>query len=100
VIDRGDGEPLSPDAVSRSFYRLARALKLPGLRLHDLRHAYATTLLKADVHPKVASEGLGHSSIAFTMDTYSHVVPSMQVQAAKAIEEALGNAVQGSPAGP
>jgi integrase len=78
VTDQGDGGPLSPDAVSRAFYRLVRALGLPGLRLHDLRHAYATTLLAAGVHPKIASEALGHSSVAFTMDVYSHVLPTMQ----------------------
>jgi integrase len=91
VIDDGDGRPLSPDALSRAFYRLVRSLGLPGLRLHDLRHAYATTLLEAGVHPKVASEALGHSSVAFTMDVYSHVQPTMQEEAAKAIQAALGH---------
>jgi integrase len=90
VLDQGDGGPLSPDALSRAFYRLVRTIGLPGLRLHDLRHAYATTLLKANVHPKVASEALGHSSVSFTMDVYSHVMPGMQEEAAKAIEQALG----------
>jgi integrase len=89
VVDEGDGAPLSPDAVSRAFYRLVRSLGLPGLRLHDLRHAYATTLLVAGVHPKIASEALGHSSVAFTMDVYSHVLPTMQQEAAQAIQAAL-----------
>jgi integrase len=91
VVDQGDGSPLSPDAVSRAFYRLVRSLGLPGLRLHDLRHAYATTLLAAGVHPKIASEALGHSSVAFTMDVYSHVLPTMQEGAAMAIQRALGS---------
>jgi integrase len=95
VVDDGDGGPLSPDAVSRAFYRLVRSLGLPGLRLHDLRHAYATTLLAAGVHPKIASEALGHSSVAFTMDVYSHVLPAMQEQAGRAIQEALGDAIAG-----
>jgi integrase len=90
VMDRGDGGPLSPDALSRSFYRLVRSIGLPGLRLHDLRHAYATTLLVAGVHPKIASEALGHSSVAFTMDVYSHVLPTMQEESARAIQAAFG----------
>jgi integrase len=50
----------------------------------------ATECLRAGVHPKVVSEGLGHSSVAFTMDVYSHLLPSMQQEAAAAIEAALG----------
>jgi integrase len=63
---------------------------MPGLRLHDLRHAYATTLLRAGIHPKIASEALGHSSVAFTMDAYQHLMPGMQEAAALAVEKALG----------
>jgi integrase len=51
---------------------------LNGVRLHDLRHSHATMLLAANVHPKVVSERLGHSSITMTLDTYSHVLPTMQ----------------------
>jgi integrase len=58
--------------------------------LHDLRHAFATSLLVAGVHPKMLSEALGHASTAFTMDVYSHVLPTMGQQVADAIEEALG----------
>jgi integrase len=94
VVEEGDGQPVSPDAFSRAFYRMAHGMGLPDVRLHDLRHAYATALLVAGVHPKVASEALGHSSVGFTLDTYSHVVPSMQQAAADAIEAAIGQAVQ------
>ena len=73
---------------------MAHDMGLPTVRLHDLRHAYATTLLIGGIHPKVASEALGHSSVGFTLDTYSHVVPSMQQAAADAIEAALGQAVE------
>jgi integrase len=93
VIERGDGEPFPPDSLSRDWYRLVRRVELPGLRLHDLRHAYATALLTAGVHPKVTSEALGHSSVAFTMDTYQHLMPTMQEQAVRAIEEAIGGTV-------
>lgn len=89
VIERGDGEPFPPDSLSRDWYRLVRRVGLPGLRLHDLRHAYATALLMAGVHPKVASEALGHSSVSFTMDTYQHLMPTMQEAATRAIEAAL-----------
>lgn len=98
VIERGDGEPFPPDSLSRDWYRLVRRVGLPGLRLHDLRHAYATALPTAGVHPKVASEALGHSSVSFTMDTYQHLMPTMQEQATRAIEEALGNAIGGTVA--
>ncbi len=65
----------------------------PEVRLHDLRHAYATTLLKAKVHPKVASAALGHSTVAFTLDTYSHVVDGDQDDARDAIQKALGGII-------
>jgi Site-specific recombinase XerD len=51
---------------------------LKTIRLYDLRHAYATLLLSKGVNPKVVSERLGHSSIALTLDIYSHVLPDMQ----------------------
>ena len=88
VCDRGDGEHLDPDGLTNAFSRYAASV--PGARLHDLRHAFATTLLAAGVHPKVVSEALGHSSVAFTMDTYQHVLPTMGEQVASAIEAALG----------
>jgi integrase len=76
--------------VSRVFARIAAAAGVSGTRFHDLRHAYATTLLAANVHPKVVSDALGHSSAAFTMDTYQHLLPSLSHTAAAAIEAALG----------
>lgn len=85
VADRGDGRPLEPAELSRAFHRLAG----DGIRLHDLRHAFGSALLEAGIHPKVASEALGHSSVAFTMDTYQHLLPTMGSQVAAAIETAL-----------
>jgi integrase len=90
VLERGDGVPYDPDTFTHLFGKLSTAAGQPGVRFHDLRHAYATALLRRGVHPKVVSEALGHSSTAFTMDTYSHVVPSMQRAAAEAIEAELG----------
>ncbi len=89
VIDRGDGRPRDPDSITGPFKLAATSAGVPGARFHDLRHAYATALLRQGVHPKIASEALGHASVGFTMDTYSHVVPSMQRQSAEAIERAL-----------
>ena len=62
---------------------------LPHVRLHDLRHSHATQLLKQGIHPKVVSERLGHSKISITLDTYSHVLPGMQEDAAQKIDAAL-----------
>jgi integrase len=89
VVERGDGSPVHPDVFSRRFQRLTVRLGLVGVRLHDLRHWFATECLKASVHPKVVSEALGHASTAFTMDVYSHLLPTMQEQASAAIEAAL-----------
>lgn len=89
VFERGDGTPYDPDTFSSAFQRIAKKAGLTGVRLHDVRHGYATALLAAGVHPKIASEALGHSSVAFTLDTYSHVVPSMQQAAADAISQAI-----------
>ena len=68
--------------------------KLPLIRFHDLRHTHATQLLKQGVHPKIVSERLGHSSIAITLDTYSHVLPGMQEEAIADFDAALMVAMQ------
>ena len=62
---------------------------LPKIRFHDLRHTCATLLLSQNVNPKVVSEMLGHATIAITLDTYSHVLPTMQESAAEAMEDVL-----------
>ena len=61
------------------------AARLPAIRLHDLRHSYATAALAAGIPAKVVSERLGHATIAITMDTYSHVLPGMDERAASAV---------------
>ena len=76
------GGMVHPDRFSREFDRLVRGLDVPRIRLHDLRHTYATLALKAGVHPKVVSERLGHSTVGVTLDLYSHVVPSIARDAA------------------
>ncbi len=83
VFTREDGTPLHPDLFSDSFEKHASRLGLDRIRLHDLRHTFATLGLQAGLHPKVVSETLGHASVAFTMDVYSHAIPSMQEEAAE-----------------
>jgi integrase len=87
VIDRGDGRPLNPDTLSSGWWGFVRRAGLPHVRFHDLRHAHATLMLSKGVHPKVVSERLGHASIGITLDTYSHVLPAMQQEAADAFDE-------------
>jgi integrase len=82
VFARADGRPYEPDEFSREFDRKIKRLGVPRIRLHDLRHTWATLALQAGIHPKVVSERLGHSTIAITLDTYSHVTPSLQREAA------------------
>ncbi len=79
--------------LRRSFRPLLEKAGLPPMRLHDLRHSAATLLLTEGVHPKIVQEMLGHSSIAVTMDTYSHVMPSLQRDAAALLDRrlAVGN---------
>ena len=60
---------------------------LPKIRLHDLRHGWATMALQRGVNPKVVSERLGHAGIAITLDTYSHVSPTMQADAAETVAD-------------
>jgi integrase len=84
------GRPLAPWSVSADFRRITRELELPRTRFHDLRHAHATQLLGAGVHPKAVSERLGHSTVAFTMDVYSSVIPSMGRAAADAADQLFG----------
>jgi integrase len=86
VIDRGDGAALNPDTLSTGWARHLRNRSLPKVRFHDLRHAHATLLLLQGVHPKIVSERLGHASIGITLDTYSHVLPALQSQAADAFD--------------
>lgn len=76
------GHLMQPSAVGQRFQRLRQAQGLPYIRLHDLRHTYATLALEAGVHPKVVSERLGHAGITITLDLYAHVLPSIERAAA------------------
>ena len=78
------GEPLRPASVGQAFSRLVKAAGVPVIRLHDLRHTHASQLLMAGINVKVVSERLGHASVSFTLDTYAHVMPGQQAEAAAA----------------
>jgi integrase len=90
VVAQFDGSPLLPHSIGQEWVRfLGRHRYLPRIRFHDLRHAHATHLLASGVHPKVASERLGHSKVGITLDLYSHVLPNMQANAAAIVDGAL-----------
>lgn len=89
VCARLHGTPLDPGEVTAGFARLIGSLDLPRIRLHDLRHGHATHLLRQGTHPKIVSERLGHSTVGITLDTYSHVMPGMQEEAALKLDETL-----------
>ena len=76
------GTPFEPRNVTRQFKALLTAAKLPNIRLHDLRHSCATLLLAQGVNPRVVMETLGHSQVSLTLNTYSHVLPALQQDAA------------------
>ncbi len=78
------GDPIRPDSVGQAFGRLVKAAAVPAIRLHDLRHTHASHLLMAGINLKVVSERLGHASVSFTLDTYAHVMPGQQAEAAAA----------------
>jgi integrase len=86
VFRAPDGLALHPDRFTAAFKRHVAESGLPPLRgPHGLRHTWATLALKAGVHPKVVSERLGHSTIAVTIDTYSHVAPGLDATAADTV---------------
>ena len=92
VCGRVDGQPKQPASLTHEFtYLVGRIRGFPRVRFHDLRHTHATQLLASGVHPKVVQERLGHSTIAVTMDIYSHVTPGMQSEAVAKLDLAFGD---------
>jgi integrase len=94
VVAQADGQPLQPRTITHQWQQFSRANTLPRIRFHDLRHAHATHLLASGVHPKIASERLGHSKVGITMDLYSHVMPGMQEDAVARVDRALDNVIK------
>ena len=83
------GTPLDGITITRRFQRILASAGLPRQRFHDLRHACASLLLAQGVPARVVMETLGHSQISLTMNTYSHVVPALQREAADRMEAVL-----------
>ncbi len=77
VFTQPTGEPVQPRWFTKAFERQAKKAGLPKIRLHDLRHTWATLALQAGLHPKVVSEILGHSSVSITLDVYSASIPTL-----------------------
>jgi integrase len=89
VFTSRTGKPILPRNVNRALEAVLRRAGLPQLRFHDLRHSHATLLLKKGVNLRVVQERLGHSTVAMTLGTYSHVLPDLQREAAEKLSRAL-----------
>ncbi len=104
-----DGRPLHPDLITDWFQRHAKRavweqdgqqkVGLPVIRLHDVRHSYATAALAAGIPAKIVSERLGHANVQITLDTYSHVIPGLDEQAAATVARLILEGSDASPKG-
>lgn len=91
ICPRTDGKPMDPRGVNDHFEEMINKTGMKKIRFHDLRHSHATIMLQLGEHPKVVSERLGHRDVNITMNTYSHVLPNMQQDAANRMSEAFKN---------
>ncbi len=89
IFPSATGTPTDQSNVSKRFKALLISAGLPDIRFHDLRHTAATLMLLQGINPKIVQERLGHADIAMTLNTYSHVLPSMQEDAAEKIDEII-----------
>ncbi len=89
IFSRRDGRPMSQWTIRDNFYALVDRLNLPRLRIHDLRHMHATLLLSEGTDLASVSSRLGHSSKAFTLQVYSHVLAAGQERAAEVANRLL-----------
>ena len=90
VFPNRHGEPMEPGTVSDALKVALDRARLPRIRVHDLRHTTATVLLEAGVHPKLVQHLLGHSTVALTLNTYSHVTPGLSAEAARTMDHLFG----------
>jgi integrase len=91
VFPSSIGTPLEPRNLVTRFKALLERTGLPDLRFHDLRHSCASLLIAQGVSPRVVMETLGHGQIGLTMNTYAHVLPEVQRQAASAMDALLSS---------
>ena len=89
MFTRPDGRPVHPDLFTQTFTRTVKKLGLRRVRLHDVRHTYATLALRAGVDAKTVSARLGHSTVAFTLDVYTKAVPQLDEDAARKVAELI-----------
>src|SRR6185436_15278991 len=90
IVTQTDGAPLQPRSLT---HVVSAFLKEWGMTLHGLRHSHASHMLASNIHPKIVQERLGHSSIAITMDIYSHLMPNMQGEAAATVDGVMRAAI-------
>jgi len=88
-----DGKPIDPGVLSHNFAGITKKAGLENVRFHDLRHTFASLMLLRGAKPKVISEALGHASVAFTMDVYSHIIEGMQSDAMALLDQVLPSGV-------
>ncbi len=96
VFTKEDGAPLHPERITARFRRLVREAALPAIPLHGLRHTHASLALALGINPRLVSERPGHSTVAFTLDVYAHVLPKADKEAAERVAELLGTAAAAS----
>jgi integrase len=89
VVRQEDGSPVKPDSMTQKWERFLKKYNLPKIRLHDLRHSNATALIQAGVSPKVVQQRLGHSDVNITLNTYTHVLPEMDIEAAEKLDDII-----------
>ncbi len=89
VVHQKDGSPIKPDSMTQKWTRFLKMNNLPKIRLHDLRHSNATALIQAGVNPRVVQQRLGHSDVNITLNTYTHVLPEMDMEAAEKLDSII-----------
>ncbi len=94
VVAKEDGTPIQPRSLTHEWVRLLGVHALKRIKLHSTRHSHASHMLASNMHPKIVQERLEHSSIAITIDIYSHAMPNMQQDAVELVDDALQSARQ------
>jgi integrase len=89
VFTTNIGTPITPRNMLRHFKNKLTSIGLPNIRFHDLRHTTASLLLEKNIHPKIVSELLGHSTVTLTLNTYSHIINPMSNVASEAMDEII-----------
>lgn len=92
VFTNEDGTPIRGDRISKDFARTVKAVNLPHIPFHGLRHTAASLMIAGDVHARTIADILGHFSITVTMDTYGHLMPGVQQDAINILDNQLSGA--------